>query len=161
MLDMPNDNDVNAYGDSDESLGFLAGRGANPYNWDKPAIAGPSNSVAGAGAYPGAGSHAGHSAHLGPTNLPHVPVVPVKSYGDPMPGSDDGMPAWRRGLEDYSGGDRVYTEAETLGFFKDAAAGYDFNEEGEAALEEAMITIGIKNQGDTFPEYVSPHGITA
>lgn len=153
----------NVYGDSQESLGFLVGRGPNPYNhnWSAPPVPGPSNPFPNAAAYSGAAAgpvgsaaYAGHSANLGPTHLPHAPVVPVKAAYDPMIDPYDAVPAWRRDLEDYTGAGRVYTEAETLGFFKDAAAGFDFNEEGEAALEDAMVTIGIQKQGDTFPEYV-------
>lgn len=143
---------MNAYGDSEASISFLAGRGPNPYSWSaSSAAAGPSRSLA-----TGAG-HAGHSAVLGPTGLAPTSELyaPVKPYGY---SSDDdaGIPLWRRGLEEYSGGDRVYTEAETLSFFKDAAAGYDFNEEGEKALEEALVTIGLEKQGDIFPGYVNP-----
>lgn len=140
----PTGNAANSYGDDADGLGFLLGRQPNPYAWAaSSAAAGPSKTA----------PAAGHTANLGPTGLPNGAAA---SAADPFglglmdPDSDDGQPYYRRGMEDYAGGNRVYTEAETLSFFNDAAAGFDFNEEGEAALDDAMVTIGIKNQGDVF-----------
>lgn len=137
---------INAYGDSEDSMGFLAGRGAFLLQSGATYVtAGPSNLSAVTSGYR-------HTANLGPTGL-----APASDLYKPLgshnywPSEDAEVPAWRRGLEDYSGGERIYTEAETLSFFKDAAAGYDFNDEGEKAIDEALVTIGLEQQGDSFP----------
>jgi hypothetical protein len=134
----------NSYGDDSEGLAFLAGGGANPYAWGKAPAAGPSGSNSAAGAH--------HNANLGPTGLA-VPAAGANQdpYGT-LYDSDDEMPfAFREGIEEYSGGHRVYTEAETLSFFNDSVAGFDFSEEGEKALDEGLVTIGLEKLQITSP----------
>jgi len=128
-------------------------RAPAPYSFGPTTTAGPSASTA----------PVRHTADLGPTLIPNATgangnlldvdmvdmVGEVEDEGEVSDGGiEEGMPDWRRGIEDNSGGDRVYTEAETLSFFDEAAAGYDFDEKGEAALEEGMVTIGLDIQGD-------------
>lgn len=137
---------VNAYGDDAAGMAYRTGGGANPFDWG-PA-AGPSTSAAGTK----------HTAILGATGLP--------AGGGLYPDIDMGMGdsdnddiyarSFRYGAGDEYGagygGAHTYTEEEAMKFFDDATTGFDFNEEGEAAMEEALTTVGLEATNTKFPK---------
>jgi hypothetical protein len=100
-----------------------------------------------------------HTANLGPTGLRGPGVDPAMAGYS----SEDDVPGWGRrpqgfGMGEFEGGELggIATEADVHSFFETAAEGYDFSEEGEAALDEALTTLGMEKRGDTLPKYVHP-----
>lgn len=95
---------------------------------------------ANAGAGPSRSSQAPsvrHTAKLGPTGF----IVPTAPLANPVPAPTLDrtlQQSFHRGPEEKPEGHRLNREEETLRFFNDAAAGYDFDKEGEAALQEAL-----------------------
>lgn len=131
---------ANPYGDDAETTAFLAGKGPNPFAWGASAAAGASSSTAAQK----------HTANLGPTGLSAYATAPAGASQANFMGPRFDSPD----SDDYPGTHltHAYNEQETLKFFQDAATGYDFNEEGEAAMEDALATIGLEKQGDYLKE---------
>lgn len=121
-----------AYGDDVARMNYLAGRGPANFGWGT-----------------GTASSSRHTANLGPM---------ARGMAALVDSDDDDMPDWDRAAGALLGTDirglRMpdQLEGEEHNYFAEATVGFDFNEEGNAALEEGLATIGLKEKGDIFPK---------